>query len=822
MTDQNEPAASDLLDDADADRLPDGVIEAAADSFDEAVYLRAFPDVAQAIADGICSSPLQHYHEHGRQEDRTSREIYRTLLRGRQIGGYVDFYGHNAHAGGWLFCGWSAERWDETQPVSVTAHFRGGEVSGAGITAFYFREALHGLGTGLIVFVHGRDDPLGELVSLGLRAGGETLSIVVDSNARHMTGQAVASAFQPILQAEHDSENCQELAVLLSTAGYGRLRQSPNTLDGFVDFYGYHRAAGGWFFCGWVTRSWTASIGPDGIIAHFTDGDLDSEETIAGFYARDDMEGRGIGFVMFLHGTGRPLGNLDAIEMQVRGLSSSIRASVSTQRLRDSDLGPRLRSIVGQVSETESSTTLLSLLSRQPYTGSDTLSALSDRIFLEFDEVIACPPDGLVIIGWCLAKPGVIRAIRLRSNTLNEPWDLAGGIRLQRPDVIASVGTEHGFDDARCGFVAYLPCNTPSSADLYIEIETAHREVGFRKLPAAKLTGIAAIKRILNVFDVRYNEVPRAYDATIGPAIGRLNRNRLAIHRRADMVEFGTVNAQPRFTLIIPLYGRLDFIEYQLAFLSSHAAAFDHEILYVLDDPPKQREAERLFASAHARFRLPFRALFMEENVGYGPANNAGLREARGTYVCFMNSDVFPDQPDWLEHLARSLEDHPDLGVVGPVLVYGDGSVQHDGMTFQRLPEFGNWLFPDHPGKGMRRSPPAGLSRHISITGACMLMRRDLALELDGFDESYVIGDFEDTDLCLRLFAMGLSSGVVADIQMYHLERKSQAGSAQCWRMNLTLYNAWVHHNRWMEVIETHPLRDGPVIDPSPGAGPVP
>jgi GT2 family glycosyltransferase len=107
----------------------------------------------------------------------------------------------------------------------------------------------------------------------------------------------------------------------------------------------------------------------------------------------------------------------------------------------------------------------------------------------------------------------------------------------------------------------------------------------------------------------------------------------------------------------------------------------------------------------------------------------------------------------------------------------------------------------------MRKSSQSGLRKHISITGACMVMRRDLAEELGGFDEAYIIGDFEDSDLCLKLDARGLDSAVDLDLEMYHIERRSQASSARTWRMNLTLYNAWVHQRRWGDVIAAHKLR---------------
>jgi GT2 family glycosyltransferase len=77
-------------------------------------------------------------------------------------------------------------------------------------------------------------------------------------------------------------------------------------------------------------------------------------------------------------------------------------------------------------------------------------------------------------------------------------------------------------------------------------------------------------------------------------------------------------------------------------------------------------------------------------------------------------------------------------------------------------------------------------------------MRRALAEELGGFDEAYVIGDFEDSDLCLRIGQRGLACAVDPSVRLYHLERRSQVGAAQRWRMNMTLYNAWTHQTRWI------------------------
>ncbi len=645
--------------------------EAAPDDFDEDAYLQAFPDVAQAISSGICTSPLQHYQAHGRHENRLSNRAYLRVLN---------------------------------------------------------------------------------LVAV----------------------------------------------------------------EGHVDFYGYHPAAGGWFFCGWASKPWDGDIQTDQPVVNFADQSLATNEIVTGFFARDDLKPDARGFVMFVYGSGRSISMLKSLTLRLPNMVATIAASANSQitgRLRDGELVTRLRPIIGSVTEGADSDILQALLARKPYSGNSTLPGLSDPVLMEIDEVISCAPGGTAVMGWFLAKPGTVRSIRFRSGSQSEPFVFDNCIKLDRPDVIGAVGAEHGFDDARCGFIGYLPNYNPSRTDMYIEVETAQREVGFRKLQPPKLEGLAAIKRLLSEFNVRHGAVTHAFDTVAGPPVSFLNKRRLAVKPRVETIEFGRINPSPRFSIIVPLYGRLDFLESQMAFVASHKPAYDFEFIFVLDDPPKRREAERLFNSVYSRFQIPLRALLLDRNLGFGPANNVGLAAATGTYVCFLNSDVFPGHPDWLERLADRLETNPDLGAVGPMLLYGDGSVQHEGMTFKNLPEFGNWSFGDHPRKGQKKGQAAGLRKHICITGACMVMRTSLAQELGGFDEAYIIGDFEDSDLCLRLHQMGLDSAVDLDVELYHLERKSQASSALSWRMNLTLYNAWVHQKRWADVIANHPLQARPVTD---------
>jgi GT2 family glycosyltransferase len=577
---------------------------------------------------------------------------------------------------------------------------------------------------------------------------------------------------------------------------------APVAATGYVDIFGYSNAAGGWLFCGWIERpeSIEQSNSVEATI-RFEQTQCSGAATLS-FYQREDLDHRGIGVVAFVSGSSRAAGLLEHVALAIAGTPYQLTAGHASQRLADHDMVARVRTtLVKQAFVHTSRDHLLSIISRPGFAGVDTLATLSEPVLLEIDEAFLCPPGDVLLKGWLLAIPGVIRSIRVRSGPLVGALKMSESIRVDRADVIAAFGPETGFVDTRCGFIARVPAAISKGDISYLEVELESGEVGFKPFKISKHTGIHAIKQILNAVDVRYDELDQAFDGVLGPAISLLNAARSPERGPTHTMQFGASPSTPKHSLIIPLYGRVDFLEYQMALFSRHAGIKETEILYVLDDPPKRRELEVLAHSTFERFGIPFTVLILPENLGFAPASNAGLLAARGQYICFLNSDIFPIKDDWLETLTERLEQHPGVGVIGPRLLFEDGTIQHEGCLYRPIKEFGNWFFVDHLNKGRIADDFRGMRTCDAITGACMVMSRSLALELGGFDEAFVIGDFEDSDLCLKVRQRGLSCAVACDCQLYHLERKSQTAPGHQWRMNITLYNAWVHQRRWAPML---------------------
>jgi len=148
-----------------------------------------------------------------------------------------------------------------------------------------------------------------------------------------------------------------------------------------------------------------------------------------------------------------------------------------------------------------------------------------------------------------------------------------------------------------------------------------------------------------------------------------------------------------------------------------------------------------------------------DRNLGFGAANNLALRQARGRYVLLLNPDT-EVRPGAIETLARFLDDHPQTGVVGTMLLNPDGTLQpscHDYYSFtnsllhnrlvERLTD--RWK--------VAPAQQSGQPTEVDwMTGACLLARRSVLSAVGGFDLDYFLYA-EEIDLQFRVRELGWS-----------------------------------------------------------------
>ncbi|CCM78758.1 glycosyltransferase family 2 protein [Rhizobium mesoamericanum] len=296
--------------------------------------------------------------------------------------------------------------------------------------------------------------------------------------------------------------------------------------------------------------------------------------------------------------------------------------------------------------------------------------------------------------------------------------------------------------------------------------------------------------------------VDGAFRTILAPALQEIEQRLGRTIEVASTRDYSLPKSAPLVSIVVPLYKVLDFLRFQMSGMATDPwLAANAEVIYVLDSPEIQDETEHLLGGLHLLHGLPMKLVIMNRNGGYARACNAGARFARGDILVMLNSDVVSSAPGWLQVLSRGLLESGKLGAVGPKLIFEDGSLQHAGLYFGRN-ERGIWLN-HHFHKGMPGDyAPAQHPREVpGVTGACLVTRRETYERVGGYTEDYVIGDYEDSDLCLKIRRLGLQIAYEPAACLYHFERRSIRRSQDYMRGVASQYNSWLHTQRWEDDI---------------------
>ena len=149
------------------------------------------------------------------------------------------------------------------------------------------------------------------------------------------------------------------------------------------------------------------------------------------------------------------------------------------------------------------------------------------------------------------------------------------------------------------------------------------------------------------------------------------------------------------------------------------------------------------------------------ENVGFPKGNNWGIARASGRHILLLNPDT-EVQAGALPTMVDYLESNLEVGVVGPQLLNPDGSVQSSRRRFPTLVTAffeSTWLEGIAPAAVMHRYHTLDLPDDETadvdwLTGACLMVRRQVVDQVGGLDEGYFMYS-EELDWCRRIKAAG-------------------------------------------------------------------
>jgi GT2 family glycosyltransferase len=252
-------------------------------------------------------------------------------------------------------------------------------------------------------------------------------------------------------------------------------------------------------------------------------------------------------------------------------------------------------------------------------------------------------------------------------------------------------------------------------------------------------------------------------------------------------------------SIIIPVFDRVELTRQCLTHLARVTRGVRHEVIVV--DNGSRDGTDEFLASLDGSVRV----IQNQENEGFAKACNQGARAATGRYLVFLNNDTIP-LAGWLEAMVGEVRAHPRVGGVGSKLLYPNDTIQHAGVVFGRARAKPYHLYADLPSS----APVVNRRRELqAVTGACMLVRREIFEAIRGFDEGYRNGS-EDIDLCLRIRDRGASIVYQPKSVLYHLESQTP-GRRDHVADNLRRFGIrWAH--RWLVDEDAVYVSDGYVI----------
>jgi GT2 family glycosyltransferase len=358
----------------------------------------------------------------------------------------------------------------------------------------------------------------------------------------------------------------------------------------------------------------------------------------------------------------------------------------------------------------------------------------------------------MCVDGWCLTTPqgGDLRARLTGSDDTDEmPWSIL--FRKHRPDVASHFygGADYAGGAAHLGFFGHIRGTGRKRRPTRLELRDDERSwsVPLGTPVAEAVPEEAFFGLVIDVDGITPGSIA---------SLASVMRHSLAKPLPLVTTAYAHVSlAGPaKVNIVVPTYGDFTYLR-NLVLALADAPTGAVEATVVCDDPRIVDDLVRWTTQWNdAVYGGPVRVLVHDQNSGFAAACNSGWQSSRCSHQLLLNSDVIVDSlvAD-VTRMSALLVD--GVVAVAPVLLFPDGTLQHDGMRMEEPAHLPGFTLPAHPGKGQ---PPPTRSEPFEVdllTGAAILTTTSVLRAVGGLPSVYGRGDFEDVLLSVAMARLG-------------------------------------------------------------------
>ena len=253
----------------------------------------------------------------------------------------------------------------------------------------------------------------------------------------------------------------------------------------------------------------------------------------------------------------------------------------------------------------------------------------------------------------------------------------------------------------------------------------------------------------------------------------------------------------PLFSVVVLHHNKAP---YSRACLESLLSGASHDIEIINVDNGSRDETPDLLDEWEIRAQklgIQTQRLSYESNIGAVRGRNEALKIASGENIAFLDNDCFVDESDWLPKLAARLDSTPNCALVTPKLVFPWEPFQIECLGCAVSPQ-GRIAYL-HRGNA-RDFVDEAQSVQCAISAA-WLFKRATWERVGPLDEAFSPVQYEDLDWCYRARAQSLEVWTAPEVEVFHFEHTTTAGSDDINFRYVTTKNGLEWKKRWGETI---------------------
>lgn len=235
------------------------------------------------------------------------------------------------------------------------------------------------------------------------------------------------------------------------------------------------------------------------------------------------------------------------------------------------------------------------------------------------------------------------------------------------------------------------------------------------------------------------------------------------------------ITGNPKVSIIIPTKNQVKVLKKCIKSILERTDYKNYEII-VIDNNSNDPLTLEYLGSISKEPNISI--LKYEEPFNFSAINNFAAQRSKSEFLLFLNNDTEVIQREWLSAMLEHAQ-RKEVGAVGCKLLYPNGKIQHAGVILGISGMRGKPGVAGHSHKHISNSARGYYGRpHVihnlsAVTGACVMIRRNVFDEMGGFDENLGIA-FNDVDLCLKMREKGYLAVYTPYSELYHYESLSR------------------------------------------------